>query len=463
MSKIHILGIAGHAMRGVAYAAKQLGNEVAGTDEFAYSPGTEQLAEWGIPLYTEPDSSHLDGVDTLVIGGAVVSDHPELLQARSKGIKVSSYPEFVASLIKDERRIVVAGTHGKTTTTSLIAWILDSAGRKPDFLVGIQPNNFDSSVRLQHGDIAVLEGDEYRSSRLDTSSKFSHYRADVAVITSIEMDHPDLFADLAAVEERFEGLVRTLPPKGKLVYWSGSSEVRMAAAKSSAPTESYDLEDADWTAEDVDFTPAGIEFNLMNHEQDLGRIQVATFGQHNVLNALAAAAVTLGEGVSFDQLSQATSTFRGASRRFELVSKPDAKVMVIDDYAHHPTEVAATINAAKLHFDGRVIAVFRPHTYSRTASLMGEYQLAFEEADKAFIAEIEGAREQGSGGQPDDGEKVTSSAEIAEGAGPNVVFEPDRAKLIEAVLVEAKPGDVVLCMTVNGYRGLAQELADKLS
>jgi UDP-N-acetylmuramate-alanine ligase len=323
--------------------------------------------------------------------------------------------------------------------------------------VGIQPNNFDSSVRLAGGMVAVLEGDEYRSSRLDTSSKFSHYKPDVAVITSIEMDHPDLFADLAAVRERFIGLVKGLPTDGKLFYWNGEAEVKDVAKRSNAPTVSYDLENADWTATNAAYTPNGIEFNLVEQGNDHGRLQVPTYGEHNVLNALAASAVTLSEGISVEQLQAGVKTFKGASRRFERVSAPDAEVTVIDDYAHHPTEVAATINAAKRHFSGKVIAVFRPHTFSRTAALLAEYQMAFEEADKAYIADIEAAREQ----DEPAGERV-SSAQIAEGAGPNVVYEPDRTKLIESAVAEAKPGDVVLCMTVSGYNGLAQELAKRL-
>jgi UDP-N-acetylmuramate-alanine ligase len=301
----------------------------------------------------------------------------------------------------------------------------------------------------------VLEGDEYLSSKLDTSSKFSHYRPNVAVITSIEMDHPDLFADLAAIEERFAQLTSTMPKDGRVMYWAGSAEVRNAVQDSSAPTQSYDIEDADWTAEDIDFTPSGIEFDLVHQGKDLGRLQTATYGTHNVLNALAASAVVLGEGVTFEQLQEAASTFKGASRRFEIISQPGADVTVIDDYAHHPTEVAATINAAKLHFPGRVIAVFRPHTYSRTASLMKEYQHAFKEADRAYLAEIEGAREIG---VPAD----VSSAQIAAKAGEHVSFMADRDTLVTNIIAEAKPGDVVLCMTVNGYQNLAQELAAKL-
>jgi len=452
--KIHILGIAGHAMAGVALAAKKLGNEVTGTDETAYEPMSSWLTEQGITWYQQADEKHLEDVDLLVLGGGVAEDHVELKAAQEADIQVKSYPELVSSLIETDNRIVVTGTHGKTTTTSFIAWLLESAGRKPDYLVGIKPKNFESSVRLEQGSVAVLEGDEYRSSRIDTSSKFSHYQAKTAIITSIEMDHPDLFADLEAVKERFEGVVENLPADGHLVYCDESEVAAQVATLSQAKVESYGGADSDWRTVNTEFNTEGISFDLYHADEQLGRFDVPLYGEHNVLNSTAALAVCLEQGISVKDLQVGAKSFLGASRRFERVSADGASITVIDDYAHHPTEVAATLSAAKQHFNAKVVAIFQPHTYSRTQSLLNEYQECFGDADQAYIVDIEGAREAGL-------EKEVSSADIA--TAPNVEYVADRSTLLNNLKQITKPGDVVVCMTVNGYQNIASEINTALN
>jgi len=451
---IHILGIAGHAMSGVAMAARELGYKVSGTDEAAYPPVSDRLDAEGITWYREADVTHLEGVDLLVLGGGVAVDHQELVAAQEAGIAIQSYPEFVSTLISTDNRIVVTGTHGKTTTTAFIAWLLESTGRKPDFLIGIQPKNFTRSVRLDGGEVAVLEGDEYRSSRLDTSSKFSHYQAKTAIITSIEMDHPDLFADLAAVRQRFEGLVQNLPEHGLLVYCNDSQIIREVARESKAHTVSYGDDAARWRAVNTQFTSKGIEFDLLHDNEHQGRFIVPLFGEHNVSNATAALAVCLAQGISTEDLQRAAVSFLGASRRFECVSTTDDQITVIDDYAHHPTEVAATLAAAKQHFTGKIYAVFQPHTYSRTQSLLKEYQACFIDADAAYIVDIEGAREAGVSAD------VTSSALATE---PNVHYALDRTELINNLKESMQPGDVLLSMSVNGYQNFAAEISQALN
>lgn len=446
---IHILGIAGHAMSGVAMAVRSLGYKVTGTDETAYPPVSDRLDAEGITWYREADPAHLQGVDLLVLGGGVAIDHEELLTAQTDHIVIQSYPEFVSTLIPTENRIVVTGTHGKTTTTSFIAWLLESAGRKPDFLVGIQPKNFDSSVRLAGGEVAVLEGDEYRSSRLDTSSKFSHYQAKTAIITSIEMDHPDLFKDIDAVRERFEGLVDNLPEDGLLVYCNDNEITRQVASKSKAQAVSYGTDDAHWRALNTQFNKDGITFDLQHDSEVVGSVSVPLYGQHNVANATAALAVGVSQGISIEDLQAGASSFLGASRRFERVSAPDDQITVIDDYAHHPTEVAATLAAARQHFTGNVYAVFQPHTYSRTQSLLKEYQACFGNADAAYIVDIEGARE------ANVSTEITSESLATES---NVHYAADRSQLINKLKESLQSGDVLLCMSVNGYQNFAVEI-----
>lgn len=441
-------------MRGVALAAVDLGYKVTGTDETAYSPGSDWLDEQGITWYKEADVAHINGVDLLVLGGGVAVDQAELVAAQEAGIATQSYPEFVSTLIPTENRIVVTGTHGKTTITSFIAWLLESAGREPDFLVGIQPKNFASSVRLGGGEVAVLEGDEYRSSRLDTSSKFSHYQAKTAIITSIEMDHPDLFADLIAVRERFEGLVANLPEDGLLVYCNDSDIIREVVAKSKAQAVSYGTDDAHWRALNTQFNKDGILFDLYHDSELVGCVSVPLYGAHNVSNAIAALAVCLSQGIGIEELQAGAKSFLGASRRFECVSSPEDRIAVIDDYAHHPAEVAATLAAAKQHFTGKIYAVFQPHTYSRTQSLLKEYQACFSDADAAYVVDIEGAREAGVSTD------VTSESLTTE---PNVYYATDRNQLINDLKAAMEPGDVLICMSVNGYQNFAHEINQTLN
>lgn len=453
---LHFLGIGGHTMRGLALAARELGYMVTGTDEGAYPPGSDWLDEHQFTWWRKPAVTHLKGVDEIIVSGHIQPEHRELVAARQQGIPVRSFPELVAELTARARRIVVAGTHGKTTTTSLIAWILEAAGRHPDFLVGIAPHNFGSSVRLAGATVAVIEGDEYRSSQLDDVPKFLHYRPDVLVVTSIEMDHPDFFKDIDAVTERFQELAQAMSKTGRLLYWEGSEIARGLTKRFPGEHQGYGLADADWTAEHVRFEAEGLRFTLKHHREVLGELAVPLFGEHNVLNAIVAVAVALDEGIPFDVVQRALEEFRGTTRRFDRVTEPGDPVIVLDDYAHHPTEVQTTIRAAKLHFPGRVIAVYKPHTYSRTKKLLKEYQQAFGDADLAFITEIESAREQGQ-------RPAVSGADIAQRAGKSVRYVAKRKDLLEAVAKAARHGDTILCMSVNGNQGFAQALADRLT
>lgn len=457
--RLHFLGIYGHAMRGVAAAAHELGYAVSGTDQGAHPPTEWIAAHPDITTWRKPAVSHLRGVNGVIVGGGIAPDNPELAAAQRQGIPIRSYPELVAELTAKARRIVVAGTHGKTTVTALLAWIFEVAGHHPDYLVGIKPRNFNSSVRLAGSRIAVLEGDEYRASQLDTKSKFVYYRPDALVMTSMEMDHPDFFKDLTDISKRFRMLAKAVPKRGgRITYWNGSPAVRKVVESAVAPAESYDLQKAQWTATDVRYGPDGLDLTVRQGRAEFGRFQVGLYGAHNVLNVLAATSLAAGEGIAVETLTEALRTFEGATRRFSRLSEPGDPVTVIDDYAHHPTEAAATIAAAAQHFPGRVIAVYQPHTYSRTIKLLKAYRQAFDGADRTFITEIEPAREEGQATK-------ISGASIAQG-NDAISYVDERRKLLAAVIDEVRPGDTVLSMSVGGNPragvGFAEELAHKL-
>ncbi len=458
--KRHILfiGIVGHAMRGLALATRNLGDTVTGLDEVAETGlGTDWLDEQHIQWTREPKPALLDGVDLVIISGGTAANHPLLLEAQTRKIKIQSFAEFLGELTAAERSLVVAGTHGKTTTTSFLTWLLESAGREPDFLVGIRPFNFESSARLGGGKVFVAEGDEYKASNLDLKSKLQYYHPDVLILTSAEHDHPDMFTDEAAVVARFVEVVARLPKSGRLVAWAGSPAVRGIAAKAPCEVVTYGIEAADYVASESTYGPEGVSFDANHLGHNLGRLRVPLYGRHNVLNALAATIVAVGEGLSLAQIQAGADGFKGAYRRFNFLTPPTAPITVIDDYAHHPSEAAAMLEAAKLHFPGRrIVAVYRPHTYSRTAALLSEYHAAFGDADEVWMSDIEGAREA-------DAATAVSGADVISGLNVPAHFEPDRAKLADKIIASTTPGDVIICMTVSGYQDLAGELAMRLT
>jgi UDP-N-acetylmuramate--L-alanine ligase len=453
---ILFLEIAGHAMRGVALAARDRGHHVTGLDEKAVPPGSDWLDERGIEWTRTASPELLDGVDLVVISGGTPAAHAVLEEARRRGIPITSFAEYLGDLTRGKHVIAISGTHGKTTTTSLITWLLHAAGHEPDYLIGIRPFNFDSSARLVGADTFVVEGDEYNASSLAKHSKVQFYHPDVLVLTSVEHDHPDLFPDLAAVVKRFKEVVGKLPAGGRLVAWAEDPAVAEVAEAAPCAVTTYGLSRGDYTAANIVFEPAGLTFDVMSQGAPLGRLTIPLYGRHNVLNALAATVVALGEGLAMEQIIAAAPDFRGAFRRFNQLTPAGAPVTVIDDYAHHPTEVATTLEAARLHFPGRrIVAVFRPHTYSRTEALLAEYHHSFDSAHEVFMTDIEGARETGK-------THTVTTQDILRGLSMPAHYAADRAALIKDVKEATRPGDVIVCMTVSGLQNLAEELAEAL-
>jgi len=454
---LYFVGIVGHAMRGLALAARELGYDVTGLDPGAEEgAGTQWLAEHKLCWSREFAPSQLEGVTAVIVTGIPV---PEAVtgEARRRRIPIKSYAELVGELTQNKHVVAVAGTHGKTTTTALIAWLLEAAGRQPDYLIGIRPFNFDSSVRLAGSDVFVAEGDEYRASTHEDISKIQYYHPDTLVLTSVEHDHPDLFPTAKDYERRFEEIVAGVPKNGRLVAWGASMSVTQVAKSARCQISTYGLEIGDYTARDVTYLPGGIEFDIENRGGLLGRLAVTLYGKHNVLNALAATTTALSEGLTVDQIIAGAATFKGTYRRFNLLTPADAPITVVDDYGHHPTEIATNLEAAKLHFPGRrIVCVFRPHTYTRTQTLLKEWQKSFGDANLVYITDIEGAREQGT-------EHTVSGNDIVQALKVPALYAPDRSELVRRLQRDARPGDVVLCFTVSGYHNLAEELAQTLN
>lgn len=462
MAHAHFLGICGYAVSGLALVAKEMGYTVTGSDEDAYPPTTDTLTAAGIPWRNAHDAENLQrwGIPDVVIqGNQVRADNVEAQATRRMGLRVISEPEFYYELTQERLRIAVCGTHGKTTTASLIAWILEDAGRKPGYRLGITAKNFDRSAAMGTGPEFVFEGDEYTTSAEDPRPKFYHFHPEIAVLTNVELDHPDVYPDLARYKAAFELLPRHLPNSGLLVACADDPLAMEIARQAACPVQSYGIEfpTADWRADGIEFDAEGTRFHVLH----AGRVWLAAHtelaGKHNILNTLAAAAVACYLGLAPEQVGQGLKTFHGASRRFELVGQA-AGVAVIDDYAHHPSEVQATIAAARARYPkARVIAIYVPHTYSRTHALLDAYTDAFAGVDLALIGPIEPARERHLA-------HTVSAADVAARARSHTQAEVvDSAHVAAArAAAMARPGDVVLCMSVRGFDEVAPKVVAAL-
>lgn len=461
MKHLFFLGIAGHAMGGLALAAKNRGYKVTGLDEAGSPPMSTWLDDHGLQWSKTYQPAQLEGVDAVVISGQHGSEDHQVIQvARQRGLRVLSFAELLGEITQGVHVVAVAGTHGKTTTTSLITWLLESAGRSPDYLIGIRPFNFEASSRLNGASVVVIEADEYKASTIDSQPKFDYYHPNVLVLTSVEHDHPDIYPTPESYVAAFEHLVANLPPDGCLVVCAEDHLAMQLSKKARCKVVTYGSEKGDYVAKNVDFLSSGIRFNVQTPQGLLGTITVPLYGRHNVLNSLAAIAVGLQEGLDFKNIVTGARKFKGAFRRFNILTPNQSNITVIDDYAHHPTEARTTIEAAKFHFSGRrLVVIYRPHTYSRTQTLLSEYHRAFSGADKLYITDVEPARELAN-------QRTVSGQEIVDGLPADLksrsVFVKNRDDLVKQIVANAKSGDVVLCMTVSGFDNVANELADRL-
>jgi len=387
--KIHLVAICGTGMGSLAGLLKEAGHQVRGSDRAFYPPMSERLEAWGIPTVQGFDPGHLDpDTDLVVVGNACRKDNPEAQAAEEKGLRVMSFPQALSELfIQDRRSIVVAGTHGKTTTSSLLAYLLVEAEMDPSFLVGGILQNFGKSFRFGQGEYFVVEGDEYDSAFFDKRPKFVHYRPEITVLTSVEFDHADIYAGMDQYRASFSTLVSLIPDHGLLVACDDDPEVRGLAAQADCRVVSYGLGRGDgWRAGDIVEGESGASFILRVDRQRRGRIEVPMSGNHNVQNTLAALAVSSHLGISPERVSDSLPGFRGVARRMQ-VRGVEAGITVIDDFAHHPTEVRETVYAVRRRYpQSTLVAVFEPRTNTSRRNLFQErYEESFAGADHVVL------------------------------------------------------------------------------
>lgn len=459
IESVYLIGVCGTGMGSLGGLLQQAGYTVKGSDENCYPPMSTRIEEMGIRLLDGYDEKHLkDAPDLVVVGNACTPTHPEAAYAREHGLVQLSLPEAIAHFfLNDRRSLVVAGTHGKTTTTGMLVHVLRTAGLDPGFLVGGVMVNGNASYAVGSGNRFVIEGDEYDSAYFDKRPKMMHYRPATAIITSMEFDHADIYDDWNDYREAFRRFAGLIDADNLLVLNGDDPEVRALAGYTKGRVQLIGLEggDDDVTATDVQTITGGQTFTLVVRGKQLAQVFLPMSGRHNLLNALAVCAVALEEGVTPEQIAAGFSSFEGLRRRQEIRGEA-AGVIVVDDFAHHPTAVRATIRAVADRWpDHRLIAVFEPRSNSSRRKVFEvPYAESFDAADRVFISSPP-LRHNDRADQLLDATRVV---ELIEARGIPAAAYPDADALLPPLLNELRPRDVALIMSNGSFGGLHDKL-----
>ncbi len=448
---LHILGICGTFMGGVAALARERGDRVSGADQNVYPPMSTQLEALGIELTRGYDVPLPSGIDEFVVGNALSRGNPAVEALLDSGERYVSGAQWLAERVLPGRTVLaVAGTHGKTTTSSLLAWLVESAGGEPGFLIGGVPQNFGVSARIGGGASFVVEADEYDTAFFDKRSKFVHYRPTIAVLNNLEYDHADIFPDLAAIQRQFHHLVRTVPRRGRLIVNGEDAALAEVLAMGCwTPVERFAIDgEADWRA--VELAADGSAFTVVRRGVPIGRVEWSMLGRHSVMNALAALAAAEAAGFDAAGLLPALAGFQGPRRRLELLAEHDG-IRVYDDFAHHPTAIATTLAGIRAHAgSGRVVAVLEPRSNSmRMGAHAAQLAPSLADADVVlFLARPELAW---------DAQRVIDALRGEGQALPSV------DALLAALAARVRPGDQVVFMSNGGFEGAPGRFAAALS
>ncbi|RPH60926.1 MAG: UDP-N-acetylmuramate:L-alanyl-gamma-D-glutamyl-meso-diaminopimelate ligase [Acidobacteria bacterium] len=464
MTRVHFIGVCGTAMATLAALMKHKGFDVRGSDRDVYPPMSDFLAAEGIHTFNGFRPEHISGdLDLVVVGNAVSRGNPELEEVLDRKIRYCSLPEAVREFfLWGARSIVIAGTHGKTTTTALTAWLLTHAGLDPGALIGGIALNFGSqgsSYRFGGGREFVIEGDEYDSAFFDKTAKFLKYLPDIAVINNVEFDHADIYPDLDAVRLAFRRLVNLVPRRGLLLLGADSADAVALKNLAKSPVETFGLsEPADWQAHALKSSGVGTAFAVRRHGAPFGEFVVPLLGEHNVRNALAALAVGHAVGISDSRLAEGFRTFRGVKRRLEIVGTARG-VTVIDDFAHHPTAISETLAGLRLaNPQRRIWAVFEPRSASSCRRVFqADFARAFRSADEVVLAAVFG------GSLPAE-ERLSVEDLVADltRAGQRARSIPDVPAIVETISRECRAEDLVVLMSNGGFGGIHGLLMEAL-
>jgi UDP-N-acetylmuramate: L-alanyl-gamma-D-glutamyl-meso-diaminopimelate ligase len=451
---VHILGIAGTFMGGLAAIAKAAGFRVTGSDLNVYPPMSTQLEALGIELVQGYGAEQLDlQPDIVVVGNALSRGSPVIEAMLDRGMAYASGPQWLAEhVLRDKHVIAVAGTHGKTTTTAMLTWILEDAGLAPGFLIGGVPSNFNSTARLGGGRFFVIEADEYDTAFFDKRAKFVHYRPRTAILNNLEYDHADIYPDVASIRRAFNQLLRTVPGTGRLIVNGEDAELAATLRMGCwTPRETFALANAgaakgcvDWSARIAPGSAAG-KFEVLSRGKTVAQVSWPLLGEHNVMNALAAIAAARHVGVAPERAAQALAAFSGVKRRMEIRGVI-GDITVYDDFAHHPTAIETTLRGLRARVGGaRIVAVLEPRSNTMKLGVHRE-QLApaLNLADRAWFLD-----------SPDLGWELPPAVAAL---GSRASFAPSVDALVKGIAEDSRSGDHILVMSNGGFGGLHDKL-----
>ncbi len=462
IKNIYIIAICGTGMASLAGLLKKAGYHVTGSDANVYPPMSTLLENAGIEIKSGYKKENITGdIDLVIVGNAVSKDHEEVLAVQAAGIPYISMPQALSRFFLEGRKsLVVTGTHGKTTTSSILSWVFEACGKKPGFMVGGWLKNFDTNHKLPEGDWFVTEGDEYDTAFFDKGPKFLHYRPYAAILTSIEFDHADIYRDLDHIKESFRKFMEIIDPKGFLLVEFSDKNTKDVITKAHCEVETYGFSDeADWQVADYRFADGHGQFTLNHKGKAVGQFHLPMIGRHNILNSAAVTAMALKCGLSADAVAEGLKSFKGIKRRQDIVGEKNG-VTVIDDFAHHPTAIYLTLEGVKEAWPGhRIWAVFEPRSATSRRKVFEEsLPESFRLADQTIIA----------------GLFAPDKLQEEERLDPKQVVETIRAKGREAHFFETveeildhiaqhqQPGDVVMVMSSGGFGGIHQKLLERL-
>jgi UDP-N-acetylmuramate: L-alanyl-gamma-D-glutamyl-meso-diaminopimelate ligase len=461
---IHLIGVCGTAMATLAAMLKHRGHDVSGSDEHVYPPMSDFLAAERITVLEGYHPEHVTPApDLVVVGNAISRGNAELEAVLDRGIRYASLPETIREQwLWDAHSIVIAGTHGKTTTTSLTGWLLTAAGADPTILVGGIARNLGTdgaSYRIGQGKAFVIEGDEYDSAYFDKTAKFLKYLPDIAVINNIEFDHADIYADLEEVRLAFRRLVNLVPSGGLTLFGIDSPDAAALVTKARSRVQTFGLSaDAEWRGVDVRIAE-GTRFRVRRHTEDLGEFTMPLLGDHNVRNALAAIAIGVDLGLDLEKLRAGLAAFKGIKRRLEVVGEARG-ITVYDDFAHHPTAVEETLKAVRRASpDKRIWAVFEPRSASSCRSVFqDDFARAFAGADEVVLASVFR-----SSLPPEERLSETKLVQDLIAQGVRAQHLPDVDTIVRTIASEARPGDLIVVMSNGGFGGIHGKLLKALA
>jgi len=450
---IHFIGIGGSGMSGLASIFLDLGYKISGSD-IVTSRITKRLAGKGAIIFKGHNENNVEGVDLVVISSAISESNSEIRGAIDRKITIVKRAEMLARLMNNKYGIAVAGTHGKSTTASMISLLLEKSGFDPTVVVGGELNNFKNNAKLGKGNYIVVEADESDGSFLELNPR-------MAVVTNIEDDHLDHYGNMENILKDFKKFIDKVPNNGRVILCKDCDNVKGLAKQCERNYVSYGIfTEADLMAKDIELDKLNSRSKIYWQGEKIGELYLKVAGYHNILNALAAIAVARELGISFMEITKILETFQGVHRRMEIIANLDDKILILDDYAHHPTEIKSTLSALRTSWqDRRIIAIFQPHRYSRTKLLAEKFGKAFFDADCVIINNIYSANESPISGISGE----TIFREVKKSNHRKVKYLPFKEDILSYLSEIVRPGDIIITMGAGDIWTVGQELAEQLN